>query len=216
MNEEPSSRPEHEIIDKILSDGEAQAKRVVDNARRSEQSENRKAEAEAKKIRDQILAQADAKARTVKSKEIASAHIQAKRVSLRAREEAIAKVFDAIGQEVAKLRDNPQSYRDALLNLAAEAVSAVGAAEVRLKVGSGDAAIVDEAFLAEVGKRTEGGLQHPVNIRLEPDQGLEGGGCIALSTDGRIIFDNTFRRRLERMKPELRTVIVKEVLKPDA
>jgi vacuolar-type H+-ATPase subunit E/Vma4 len=215
MNEQAGSKPEHEIIEKILSDGEAQAKQVTDNARRSEQSEKRKAEAEAKKIRDQVIGQAEAKARTWKSKEVASAHIEAKRTSLRAREEAIAKVFEAIEREVAKLRESPQLYREALVNLAVEAVSAVGEAEARLKVGTDDGDIVDEAFLGEVDRRIEQSLGRSVKIALERDPGLSGGGCAALSADGRIIFDNTFRRRLERLKPELRSVVVKEVLKTD-
>ena len=215
MNDQPGSKPEHEIIEKIMSDGEAQAQRVIDNARRSEQSERRKAEAEAKKIRDQVIGQAEAKARMWKSKEVASAHIEAKRISLKAREEAITKVFGAIEREVVKLKETPESYREALVNLAVEAVSAVGDAEVTLKVGTADAHIVDEAFLGEVEGRIGEDLNRAVKIVLERDPGLSGGGCIALSANGRIIFDNTFRRRLERLKPELRSVVVKEVLKTD-
>jgi vacuolar-type H+-ATPase subunit E/Vma4 len=215
MNGQPGSTPEHEIIDQILKDGEAQAKRVTDNARRSEQSELRRAEAEAKKVTDQILAQAEAKARAVRSKEVASAYIEAKRISLRAREQAITKVFVVIEQEIAKLKEDPRTYKEALLGLAAEAVLAVGQDEVGLRVGTRDKALVDDAFLTEVNRRVEADRADPVKVVLELDPEIEGGGCVAMSSDGRIVFDNTFRRRLERMKPELRAIVVKEVLKTD-
>jgi vacuolar-type H+-ATPase subunit E/Vma4 len=215
MNGQPGSSPEKEIIEKILGDGEAQAKRLLDNARRSEAAEQRKAEGEAEKLRKEILGQAESRARAIRSKEVATAHIQAKRHLLRAREQAISRVFTAIERELAKTRDSEEEYGRALLTLAVEAISAVGGPEVILKIDQQDRKIVEEALFDRIvhGVRKRTGSE--ISIKLESDPALRGGGCVAFSTDGRVVFDNTFGRRLERMKPTLRTMIAKEVLKTD-
>jgi vacuolar-type H+-ATPase subunit E/Vma4 len=213
MNREAGSSPEEEIVEKILNDGEAQAARVIDGARRSETAEKRKAQGEVEKLRKEVLAQAESKARALRSKEIASAKIEAKRLLLRAREEAVSKVFTAVEREVAKIRENREEYRRVLISLAVEAISAVGGSRVILRIDENDRALMDDAHVEQiiqgVAKRTGG----KITVNLESDPVLHGGGCVAASADGRVIFDNSFRRRLERMKPELRSVIAKEVLK---
>jgi vacuolar-type H+-ATPase subunit E/Vma4 len=215
MKDDRTSGSAEEIISKILDDGRAQAKRLIDNAKRSEASEKRKAEAEAKKIRDEIMKQADAKARAVRSKELATANIEAKRELLRAREDAITKVLLRIAQDLARVREHPEQYRQALLNLASEAVAAVGGVQVTLRVGVEDKGLADQSFLDEIKAALEAKSGDQVEISLEIDPALSGGGCVAVSKRGRIVFDNTYRRRLERMKPQLRSLIVREVLKTD-
>lgn len=211
MSEQPGTAPEEGIIEKILSDAESQAKRVTDNARRSERSETRKAEAEAEKIRKEIIGKAEVRADSLRSKVIATAHIEAKRMVLRAREEAISKVFEKIAQELGSLKGKSADYRKALANLAVEAVSAVGGSKVTLKIGRDEEKIVDDSLLGEIKRRAGGEIE----VITEVDPALTGGGCVAVSGEGRIVFDNTFHRRLERMKPELRSVVVREVLKDD-
>jgi vacuolar-type H+-ATPase subunit E/Vma4 len=215
MNEQPRSAPEESIIERILSDGEVEAKRVIDNAGRSRRSEERKAEAEAKKVRKDVVGQAEARAATFKSKEVASAQIEAKRMRLRAREEAISKVFATIEQGLSEIRQNTREYSQALRNLAVEAVSAVGGSEVKLRICKEDESIVDDAFVRDVKQGVARAVGSEVTIDRVADPALAGGGCIASTSDGRIIYDNTFRRRLERIKPALRATIVREVLKTD-
>jgi vacuolar-type H+-ATPase subunit E/Vma4 len=222
MNQEPKhgtdslnsgSMPEEGMVEKILSDGRAQADRALDSAQRSVESERRKAEAQAEKARSEILGRAERKTRVLKEKEIATAHIESKRVLLRAREEAISKIFGAIEQELARVREDPAGYRRALRNLAVEAVAAVGVERVLLKVAKEDEALADASFLKDVTAAVDSSTGGAVKFDMRPDPGISGGGCVAVSEDGRIVFDNTFRRRVERMKPQLRALIVKEVLK---
>jgi V/A-type H+-transporting ATPase subunit E len=216
MIDEPDIAPEEGIIEKIASDGEAEARRVVENARRSERSEKRKAEAEAAGIREDVVGKAEAKAAALRSKVIAIGHIEAKRMMLGAREEAVGKVFETIEQELEKVRKSPAEYRKALANLAVEAVSAIGESEVTLKLGDVDRDLADGELMGEITRRAAERAGREVSITLETDSSITSGGCVAVSTDGRINFDNSFARRLERMKPELRSLIVREVLKTDA
>jgi vacuolar-type H+-ATPase subunit E/Vma4 len=215
MSEEPASRSEEEIIGKILGDGKARADRVIESARRSSDSEKRKAEAEAEKARKEILDQADRKAAVLKSKETAGGHIEAKRILLRAREEAISKVFDTIRRELDSTHKDTAAYRKSLVNLGAEAVRAIGEPQVTLVLGKEDEALASKELASDiVGELGSDGAKG-VRIEVVVDPDVVGGGCVAKSVDSRVVFDNTFSRRLERMKPSLRSTIVSEVLKSD-
>jgi len=215
MSEKASRGGEDEIIRKIMSDGEARAARLIDNARRSVEGEMRKAEAEAEKVRKEMLDQVKHKVGTLKSKEIAGGHVEAKRVLLRAREEAISRVFDTILEELDKLHHDGPRYREALINLAAEAVGAIGGKEVKVTLGKDDENLADEKLVSDIGGRLDSHGRPGIAIEIVVDPSLRGGGCVARSKDSRIIFDNTFRRRLDRVKPSLRSTIVSEVLKSD-
>jgi vacuolar-type H+-ATPase subunit E/Vma4 len=206
MNPQADSESEESIIEKILADGKSQADRARSQAERSAGSEIKKAEKEAEKVRAEILGQARRRAELLRSKEVAAAQIEAKRSVLGAREEAISRVFGRIEGGLGELRKNREAYAPALLNLAVEAVGAVDADRVVLRLSPADREIADPGFLQQVTQRV-GALRGETEVGLEEDADLSGGGCVAASMDGRVIFDNTFRRRLERMKPALRAEI---------
>jgi len=213
MKEEIGSTPEHEIIDRILADAESQARRAIENAAKVAEAEAEKARKEGRKIQAEILAQAEGKAEKLKLREVSTAKIEAKRTLLRAREEAVSKVFAQIEGELKEIREDPDRYRRSLGNLAAEAVLGVGESQVVLKVSRADEAFVGDAFIDDVRRRVSerSGGELKVDVEFGPTD--MGGGCVARSTGGRIVFDNTFRRRLGSIKPRLRSLIVKELMK---
>jgi vacuolar-type H+-ATPase subunit E/Vma4 len=213
MSEPVNSMPEEGMVEKIIGDARSEADRAIKNAERSVEAERRKAQNRAEAARQEILESVQRKADRLRSKEIASAQIESKRLLLKAREQAIAGVLEIIEQGVVELREDPSRYRKALRKLAAEAVTAVDLPEVLLRVAPEDAALTEGGFIAEVAGDVKTLSGRDVQIRIEIDSDLPSGGCIAASGDGRIIYDNTFRRRLERMKPGLRSLIVREVLK---
>jgi vacuolar-type H+-ATPase subunit E/Vma4 len=203
------------MVEKILGDARSEADRAIKNAGRSVEAERRKAEAEAEKVRQEILERVQRKVDRLKAKETASAQIESKRMLLKAREQAISGILETVAQELEKVREDHSRYRKVLRKLAAEAVAAVDLPEVVLRLTPEDAALVKEGFAGEVTADVKAMVGKGIEIKVETEteEGLASGGCIAASGDGRIIFDNTFNRRLERMRPELRSLIVREVLK---
>ena len=212
MREEVGSAPGNEIIEKILADAESQVQQAIGNAKKTAEAESEKAGREGQKIQAEILAQAGERAQKLKLREVAIAKIEAKRILLRAREEAVSKVFAQIEEELRAIKQEPDQYRRSLRKLATEAILGVGVPEVVLKVSQADEVFVDGAFIDDVRRRVSerSGGSVKVDVKVEPTE--MGGGCVASSTDGRIVFDNTFRRRLESMKPRLRSSIVKELM----
>jgi vacuolar-type H+-ATPase subunit E/Vma4 len=204
-----------EIISKILGDGRSRADHILDNARRTAEAEKRKAEAEAAKVRKDILDKATQKAVAMTSKEVAGAHIEAKRMLLRAREHAIAGVFDTMRGALDLVHQDTPRYRSALVNLAAEAVRAIQDNQVTVVLGKEDEALAGADLADEISRRLAPEGQVGVSVEIVVDPLVVGGGCVARSKDSRVIFDNTFSRRLARLKPSLRATIVSEVLKSD-
>jgi len=208
-----NSHPEEGMVEKILGDARAEADRAVKNAERSVEAERQKAQREADKAREEILDRIRRKADALKAKEIATAQIESKRMLLKAREHAIAKVLGKIEERLSEVRKDRSEYGKALRELATEAVAAVELPVVTLRIGHEDTALADGGFMKEVSARVKALSGRDVKIKIEEDADLDSGGCVAASEDGRIIFDNTFKRRMERSKPEFRSLIAREVLK---
>lgn len=212
MNKNAAAEPELEIIQSILAEAESKAQRTRDSAKNAIEAEDSKALREREEMARDILAKAAETARKLGSREIATANMEAQRILLKAREEAVDAVVMQIESKLKVLRGNPEMYRSSLAFLAAEAVSAVGEAEVRLYVSSADRPFVDSAFVGSIRSSARDHSGREPVLHIDYRQTDLGGGCIAASLDGRIVFDNTFSRRLERMKTQLRTSIVKEII----
>lgn len=199
--------PEAAITEKILADARAQAERLIENADRAASLERQKTDREIVKIEEDTRAGWVTKVEKLRMREVSIARIEARRVLLNARERAVTKMFEEIERGLDHLRENPSRYREGLRNLAVEALAAVGGEEVVLRFGERDRGLVDDAFVSMVSggvERTDKGIR----FRVEFGRDVTGGGCIATSADGRIVFDNTFGRRLGRLRPELRAMIV--------
>ena len=214
MTEDKGTNPEGAITEKILADAQAQARKLVDNAGRSAEAESRKTEREIAKIEEDIRAGWDAKVEKLRMREVSTARVEARRIILNAREEAVKRVFAEIGQGLEHLRTDPGRYRESLRNLAAEALTAIGGGEAVLRICERDSAVAGEAFAQDLGTYLGRTGEGP-RFRIEYEGRDNGGGCIASSPDGRIVFDNTFGRRLERLRSELRALIIEGLAESD-
>ena len=208
MTESQGTHPEAAIVDEIIGDARKQAQRLVDNAKMGVTAEEKKAEREVAKFEEDLRAGWDDRVEKIRTREVSTARIEARRLLLNARERAVVRVFEEIISGLGFMREDPGRYRDSLTRLAAEAVSAVGDEGIVLRLSERDRGLADEAFVQAV---SDGVAADAGGLRLEFDAADTGGGCFATSADGRVVFDNTFPRRLERMRSELRALIVAEL-----
>ena len=207
MTDGQGTPPEAAIIGQIIGDAEDQARRLIENAGIGVTAEEKKAEREKARFEEDLRAGWDSRVEKIRTREVSTARIEARRLLLNARELAVARVFDEIRAGLGHLREDPGRYRESLKRLAVEAVSAVGGDEVVLRLSERDRGLADEAFTKAVmeasGRAGDAGA-----LKLEFHAVDSGGGCVAASPDGRVVFDNTFARRLERMRSELRSYII--------
>ncbi|MGD9140826.1 MAG: V-type ATP synthase subunit E family protein [bacterium] len=206
MTETEGTHQESAIIEEILADAEAQARKLVENAGRSAVAEEKKTEKEIEKIREDARAGWDSRVEKIRMREVSTARIEARRILLDAREQAVAKMFAEIEEGLDHLREDPGRYRESLRNLAVEAVAAIGGEGVVLRFSEKDRGLADEALLGEIRAGVEA-VAGGTAFQAEFTAGA-GGGCVAASADGRVVFDNTLGRRLERMRSGIRAMIV--------
>jgi vacuolar-type H+-ATPase subunit E/Vma4 len=91
-------------------------------------------------------------------------------------------------------------FQNTLKRLVAEAVDAIGSEEPIVRVGFKEASKND---LEQLGKSLPRGSKFVVEN--EPIDGL--GGVVASDPQGKIVFNNSFRSRLERLDNQLFTLI---------
>jgi len=136
----------------------------------------------------------------------ASTTMDISRQWLERQEACIDEVFqEALAEVESSEGDNRET---ALEILASEALLAVGDESCRVIVGKKDAALVTPEWIKEV-RKTAFDSSDTATYTVEVDENL-GGGLVFITTDGRMTFDNTFARRLERLRSELRLKMVND------
>ena len=202
-----------EMAKSIVADAEAQIQAILEQARAAAAAETDKAAGEANATRAEILAKAGEKATKLNTREQALAKAEARRIELNAREAAISTVLERIQKELSALRADSDAYRQSLQMLAVEAIQGIAEPEVKLRFAAIDQTLVNSEFLEAVNTKAQARTGHNCAVHVLFDLADAGGGCSAESVSGRIIFDNTFARRLERARRSLRTAIVREAAK---
>lgn len=211
MSEETIPKPESEIVRSILDGADAEVARMLEAARAEGEAERHRVREEVEEIRKRILGAAEEEARRFRTRELATAAVEARRMLLWAREEHVSATLARIEADLRTIPSDPDRYRESLAALAAEAALGAGGVRVHLKLAERDRALVDEAFAARVkaAVRARGGGD--VDLELEFDSAITDGGCIASDPEGRIVYDNTYMRRLERERRNLRRAILREI-----
>ncbi len=143
------------IVEKILSDAQAEAQRVLESARSQAAQIREQAEREAQRQRELILAQAQQEAQSRRRAQLAAATAAARNAVLAAKRAVLEKVFE---QAAAKLAAMPaHEYKEWLVRLLVRAAE-TGDEEVILSPGDRQTlgeALVREAntHLAQHGKK---------------------------------------------------------------
>ncbi|MGQ9810972.1 MAG: V-type ATP synthase subunit E [bacterium] len=206
----PEIAPESVMVEKMLSDARSEADRIIEKARFALESGRKRAEIEAEEIRKDMIARTVGQIEKIMKREISIAKMEARRTLLNAREKLISIAYESIRRRLSDMRREP-IYRESLLNLSSEAIKSVGGDRVILRFSNLDRNVVDQGFLDELLKRTDKRIEVEVRMDLSDEKA----GCIALSGDQRVVFDNTYDARMKRLEQTLRARIVEELRKQD-
>ncbi len=206
----PDTGPESAIIESILSDARSEADRIIAKAKRALESQQKKAEMEATKIKEDAISRATTEIERIRKREISIAKMEAKRILLGARERLISMALERIRERLSELRREP-AYRESLLNLSSEAIGSIGANRVILRFSNIDSKLIGQSFIDELRRRVGGEAE----VEVRTDLGDDKAGCIALSSDQRVVFDNTYDARIKRFEQALRAKIAEELVRQD-
>jgi V/A-type H+/Na+-transporting ATPase subunit E len=176
-----------EMSEEILDSARAEASRMEKEGEKQGKLILSEAEASRKKILENARVVAESTVESRRNEMIAAAHLEAGKTRSHAKETAIASSLQEILKATEKARD--RSYRGLLKRLIEQGLEEVGKKAV-VRVNKKDSKLA-----ASLGFK----------VSDEPLDCI--GGALVSSSDGRVIFNNTFEARFERRKESLRSAV---------
>jgi V/A-type H+-transporting ATPase subunit E len=190
------------IANEILEDVKNESVTVIRDAEKKAEKLLRDAKTEAEQSQARLLAETKEKGESDQKKTESLTELEIKNKRLQVKEEYINAVFD---KALARLKQfvESENYPDFLLDFIEEAVKKIESDKLVVYVNS-----KDREWLAN-GKIDELSEKLNVNLTLANETEICLGGCIVKTPDGNLLYDNTFEKRLQSLKPILRLEIAK-------
>ncbi len=189
----------------IRKKGQTKAEKILARAGEQAQGIVRGAELKVHGALEQYLAEkrqdAFQQARILKD----GASLKARQLLLQAKEELMQELFQEARQQLESMRDKA-GYPELLQTIALLAIRELPGEEVWIQVGKDDQSLVTEAFCRDISSLSE------CKVDLFPEPTAITGGCLAYSSDKKILVDFSFAALLSRAQPQLRELLAKELL----
>ena len=186
------------LVERVLQRAREEATAIVERGGKAAERERRRAEQE----RDTRQQAAEAALREAAEQRAYSARAEAeqdkRRAAMNAREAAVGAVFAEALQSLQQF-DVPTERRELLRELVREGIRVVGAPATRVRLNQAEREL---ALGPDFPKDIDG-----VSIVLEEDALDAVGGPVVTDEAGRVIYENTFEARLERMREPLRRLV---------
>ncbi|HEY5620248.1 MAG TPA: V-type ATP synthase subunit E family protein [Candidatus Bathyarchaeia archaeon] len=187
------------IQNRILSDARVKAEDIIKEAEEKARRTIEQAKAQAQKDADEIIARAQLEAGALR-RSILSSRIRANRLRvLEEKNRIVQSVLHSVEEKLAGIATSAE-FQDALKRFVTEAVEAVGAEQSVVRVGFREAS---KKHFDEVGKIVPKGTK--LVIEEQPIEEL--GGVVASDSEGKIVYNNSFKARLDRLDTQLLVLI---------
>ncbi|MBR4220641.1 MAG: V-type ATP synthase subunit E [Victivallales bacterium] len=200
----PDNHQEDKLRQEILGDAKLNAERIVARAKNEAQKTIDAAQAEVDQKRADRLHEANEEADSKCHSILLDVQRESTRHWLLQREQRIDEMFQEAVRQASELTG--EEHEKSLLQLAEEAMAAVGPADMRVIFNSKDTAIITEPWLRAIAAKLFGEKAAQVAFTLEPGDNAPAGIAFA-TTDGARTFDNSYAARLRNMKDTLRIAL---------
>ncbi len=187
------------LHNRILSDAKLKAAEIVREAEDKANQISDEAQAQAQRDGGEILSKASLEAESIR-RGILSSRIRANRLRvLDEKNKIVQSVLKSVEQRLSDIASTDQ-FQPTLKRFVTEAVDAVGMDDTVVRIGFQNA---DRKSLESLGRTLPQGTRLVVDEKPIDDLG----GVVASDVGGKMIFNNSFRARLERLDNQLLTTI---------
>ena len=187
------------LHNRILSDAKLKAADVIREAEEKARQSVEESRVQAQKDADEILSKANLEAESIR-RGILSSRIRANRLRvLDEKNKIVQSVLKSVEQRLSDIASTDQ-FQPALKRFVAEAVDTVGADDIVVRVGFQNA---ERKSLDSLGRTLPTRTRFVVEDKSIDDLG----GVVAGDVGGKMIFNNSFRARIERLDNQLLTTI---------
>jgi vacuolar-type H+-ATPase subunit E/Vma4 len=133
------------------------------------------------------------------------ATLKARQLLLQAKEELMQELFREASQRLESMREEA-GYPELLQSIVLQAIRELPGKQVWIQVRKVDQSLLSETFCRNLtrlsGRRVD----------ILPEPAAITGGCLAYSSDKRVLVDFSFSAILTRAQPQLRELLAKEML----
>jgi vacuolar-type H+-ATPase subunit E/Vma4 len=213
-----------DLIAGIRGDAQAEAERLLAEARAAAEERVQAAATQAARILEEARAKAEAQGQSVEAQARSAVRMEDKRTSLKVREEALRQVLRAVRERLAALAgeqggvrgsggagsgaaDGRRSYRSVLLGWIVEAAIGLNVPEATVRVSAREQRYLDKELLQEAARRVKELTGREVTLEPAGGDPLVGQGVVLRSADGRLEFNNQVSTRLLRYQSEVRKIV---------
>jgi vacuolar-type H+-ATPase subunit E/Vma4 len=183
----------------VLHEARAEAEQILADATTKADVTRRRAQEQADKERQEILARARQEAEHIRREAIATAQMQARTVQLERREKLLNDVFEQARQRLPSVQQWTD-YGEIARRLTREAITRLDADAVLLRADAQARELLSDEVLASLAQ--ELGVQVQWGVTLEREAGV-----IAETPDGHRRYYNTLQARLDRQQEALRSPV---------
>ena len=187
------------LQNRILSDAKVKAEDVLREAEEKARQTLERAKTQARKEADEIVSRANLEAEGLKRR-ILSSRVRANRLRvLEEKNRIVQQVIQSVEDKLANIVTDDR-FQDTLKRFVLEAVEAVGVEQPVVRIGFRD---VSKRETDAIGSSVSKGAK--LVFEEKPIDGL--GGVVASDVDGKIVYNNSFKARLDRLDSQLLTLI---------
>jgi len=183
----------------ILSEANAEAEQIKNDARARADSIRQQAEKQAAAERAEIIRRAEQDAERIRSQAMATTQLNARTQQLEHREKILGKVFQTANEQIPSVEEWGD-YEEIALRLLREAVVQLRSKRATVRANKAVANLLANGVLEKIS--TE------LNVPLKMGTPLKKGtGVVVETPDGHINYDNTLETRLARLQNSLRSAV---------
>jgi len=198
------------ICAKINQDADAEVKQLFERTQAQAQGIIAQARAAAEAQKAVLLKDSEKEIDKAKDRILSTLNLEKKRLILEGKQSFVDQVLDEVKQKAAEFRGDP-AYIQFLSGAIVEGVRVLGAAQVRVYYAAADEHIFNDDFIKNVSDRCRRVLNKPCELSLNKSD-FRDLGVIVNSQDGRMMYDNRFLARLERMYDDISMGLMKEAV----
>jgi vacuolar-type H+-ATPase subunit E/Vma4 len=193
------SEPLEKLQNRILADARQKADESIKEAQTKSEQVIEEARAKAKREADEIIAKGNVDAESIR-RSILSSKVRANRLRLLDEKNRIVQhVINNVEERLSGIAASPE-FAETAKHFITEAVNAVDSDQPIINLGFKEASKKSlDTITNSFSKNSK------VVFEDHPIEGL--GGVVASDAEGRVIFNNSFKSRLERLDSQLLTLI---------
>jgi vacuolar-type H+-ATPase subunit E/Vma4 len=214
MNKEAVNPMDHEnaeaICAKIQQDADAEVRQLLERARTQSQSILDEARGASEAGKAAALHALDKEIEKVRDRILSTLNLEKKRLILDGKQAFVENVLAEVKRAAVKFRaDN--AYPGFLMQAVVEGVRVLEVSNVAVYYAAADEHIFSEGFVKKASGLCAAALNKPCSLTLNKSD-FKDLGVIINSEDGRMMYDNRFLARLERMYEDIYMELLKEVV----